>query len=293
MELCDQALYHGHVYARHNLATVTFVHMMSVESYLHQLLSNDSLSERVLKHFAVLAKILGHKDCTVIRRLQFNKDLIEVEGGVVFQMSARRFVPCPITPDSTPKISPRSYVKYDSTTLPEAGYAKILGLTITDDLKWTKHVTEIIKKANKRIYFVVQLKRAKVPPKEIITFYCSCVRPVLEYSSEVYHFALPVYLSNAIERVQRRVTSIIFPGIPYGERLERANLTTLHERRRQACGKIFSEISNNPTHKLFNLLPMRDDVTYDLRNKRNFKLPTGRTNRFLRYFIPASIREFS
>ena len=86
-------------------------------------------------------------------------------------------------------------------------HAKILGLTITDDLKWTKHVTEIIKKANKRIYFVVQLKRAKVPPKEIITFYCSCVRPVLEYSSEAYHFALPAYLSDAIERIQRRVTS--------------------------------------------------------------------------------------
>ena len=116
--------------------------------------------------------------------------------------------------------------------------AKILRHTITDDLKWTKHVTEIIKKANKRIYFVVQLKRAKVLPQEIITFYRSCVRPVLEYSSEVYHFALPVYLSDAIERVQRRVTSIIFPGISYGERLERTNLTTLHERRGQACGKV-------------------------------------------------------
>ena len=172
-------------------------------------------------------------------------------------------------------------------------HAKIPGLTITDDLKWTKHVTEIIKKANQRIYSVVQLKRAKVPPKEIITFYCSCVRPVLEYSSEVYHFAPPVYLSDAIERVQRRVTSIIFPGISYGERLQRANLTTLHECRRQACGKVFREISNNPTHKLFNLLPMTDEVAYDLRNKRNFQLPTVRTNRFLRSFIPASIREFS
>ena len=83
----------------------------------------------------------------------------------------------------------------------------ILGRTITDDLKWTKQVTETIKKSNKRIYFIVQLKRAQVPLKEITTFYCSCVRPVLEYSSEVLHFALPVYLSEAIERVQRRVTS--------------------------------------------------------------------------------------
>ena len=51
-----------------------------------------------------------------------------------------------------------------------ARHAKI-GLSIPDDLKWTKHVTEIIKKADKRIYFVVQLKRAKVPPKEIIILF--------------------------------------------------------------------------------------------------------------------------
>ena len=79
----------------------------------------------------------------------------------------------------------------------------------------------------------------------------------------------------------------------YGERLERANLTTLHERRLQACGKVFPEISNNHTLKLFNLLLMTDEVTYDLRNKRNFQLPTVRTNRILRSFIPANIREFS
>ena len=90
-------------------------------------------------------------------------------------------------------------VQLKSECLELVRHDKILGLTITDDLKRTKH-TEIIKKANKRIYFIVQSKRAKVPPKEIITFYCSCARPVLEYSSEVFHFALSVYLSGAIYR---------------------------------------------------------------------------------------------
>ena len=85
--------------------------------------------------------------------------------------------------------------------------AKVLGLTISIDLKWSKHVADIIKKANKRKYFIIQHKRAKVPPKEIIHFYCTCVGPVLEYSCEVFNFALPDYLSDAIERVQRRVTS--------------------------------------------------------------------------------------
>ena len=122
MEMWDHALYRGHIYARPNSATFTFLHMMSVESYLHHLLSNDSLRERVLKHFATLTKILGHKDCTVIRQLEFNNDLIEVAGGVVFKISARKFIPCPISAESIRKISPRSFLSYDSTTLPEAGY---------------------------------------------------------------------------------------------------------------------------------------------------------------------------
>ena len=40
-------------------------------------------------------------------------------------------------------------------------HAKMLGLTISSNLKWNEHVSKIIKKANKRPYFIVQLKRAK------------------------------------------------------------------------------------------------------------------------------------
>ena len=40
--------------------------------------------------------------------------------------------------------------------------AKILGLNISNNLKWNIHVTEIVKKASKRIYFLTQLKRSKV-----------------------------------------------------------------------------------------------------------------------------------
>jgi hypothetical protein len=63
--------------------------------------------------------------------------------------------------------------------------AKILGVTVGDDLRWSTHVLNIIKKANKRIFFIVQLKRDKILAKEILNFYCCCVRPVLEYACEV------------------------------------------------------------------------------------------------------------
>ena len=45
-------------------------------------------------------------------------------SGGVFQISVRRFIPCPITPDSIRKISTRSFVSYESSTSPEAGYFK-------------------------------------------------------------------------------------------------------------------------------------------------------------------------
>ncbi len=189
--------------------------------------------------------------------------------------------------------SPFPSVVLSSGTLELVEQAKVLGLTISNDLKWSKHVAEMINKVNKRIYFIIQLKRAKVPAKDIINFYCTCVRPVLEYSCEVFHFALSTYLSDAIEQVQRRITSIIYPGLPYPERLQKCNLIPLSDRRYKACSKLFNQLINKPHHKLSSLLPERYSANYDFRETREFHLPKIKTDRFLKTFIPACIKEFS
>ena len=44
---------------------------------------------------------------------------------------------------------------------------KLLGLTIATDLTWNDHVTEITKKASKRLHFLTQLKRAGVPKQDL------------------------------------------------------------------------------------------------------------------------------
>ena len=108
-------------------------------------------------------------------------------------------------------------LKINSGQIEVVNHARILGLTITKDLKWNQHITNIIKKANKRIYFIIQLKRAHVPEADIIYFYSTCVRPVMEFSCQVFHFALPSYLSNFLERIQKRVLSIIYPHTSYAD----------------------------------------------------------------------------
>ena len=81
---------------------------------------------------------------------------------------------------------------------------KILGVTICSDLKCNDHISGCIKKANKRLYFIVLLKRANVPLSDIVNFYCTVIRPVLGYCAPAFHHALPQYLSDDIERVQKR-----------------------------------------------------------------------------------------
>lgn len=77
----------------------------------------------------------------------------------------------------------------------------VFAVTISANLKWNlEH-----RKADKRLYFIVHLKRANVPCSDIVAFYYITITPALEHCAPVYHHALPQYFSDDIERVQKRV----------------------------------------------------------------------------------------
>ena len=80
--------------------------------------------------------------------------------------------------------------------------AKLLGVTISNNLTWNEHINEIIKKASKRLYFISQLRRARVAKQDLVLFYTSCIRSILTYASPVFFYVLPEYLKNEIERIQ-------------------------------------------------------------------------------------------
>ena len=67
---------------------------------------------------------------------------------------------------------------------------KLLGLNISNNLKWSHHIEEIVKKASTRLYFPRQLKRAKIAEKELLTFYMTCICPITEYACPVFHNGL-------------------------------------------------------------------------------------------------------
>ena len=146
-------------------------------------------------------------------------------------------------------------------------------------------MNKAIRKANKRIYFLVLLKRAGVNPHDIINFYCTVVRPVLEYCSLIFHHAFLKYIINNIERVQKRALSIISPDCSYSLCLCIYDLDTLWSRHEEQCFKLFNVISGN--QNLSHLLPPKNVNHYNLRRNRKYDLLSVRTKRFQWSFIPA------
>ena len=163
--------------------------------------------------------------------------------------------------------------------------AKILGLTVSNNLKWNNHIDQIISKARKRLYFLSQLKRARVGTKELVLFFTTCIRPILEYASPVFHNGLTNYLSQDLERIQKRAFRIILPWVSYEDALQSTGLRRLSHRRGGLSDKLFEEIVTDDSHKLYNLLPPRNEtVNMTLRSSHRFNV-AFQTNRFKNSFI--------
>ena len=77
-----------------------------------------------------------------------------------------------------------------------------------------------------------------------------CIRHILEYALTVFHYKLPNYLSDEIERVQKRALRIVCPSIHYNKALFESGLETLCASRHAACVKLFKL-----TIDLMNLFP--------------------------------------
>ena len=119
----NHALHRGFVHGKPVEASLTFLKMMDVGTYINKLLGNDALRERIVKHKHRIIQLLSHHGCEIIRQIEFHTDYVEVSGGKFFQLSARWFTECPPNMELG-KISPRMFMPYDSTTPPQPLYFK-------------------------------------------------------------------------------------------------------------------------------------------------------------------------
>ena len=163
--------------------------------------------------------------------------------------------------------------------------AKLLGVTISNNLSWHAHIKEVVKKASKRLYYLVQLKRARLPAKDLVLFYTSCVRSVMDYAVPAFYHSLPQYLKNELIRLEKRAISIINPGMDYSATGEILNIKPIEEHHNFLCKNLFDNVTKDPNHKLYDLLPQKHNWHHDLRNGHEFDIPRFNTNRTKNSFI--------
>ena len=169
--------------------------------------------------------------------------------------------------------------------------AKLVGVYIQSNLKWNAHVDFMIKKAHPRLYFLSQLRRARATSSDMVKFYTTIVRPVLEYAAPAWSSSLPEYLIYKIEQIQKRAMKIIHPGLRYETALQKSGLRTLLERRKSLCASFFHKIEQ-PNDKIHHLLPDKRDHKYGLRKQNKYCDIRTRTDRYKKSFIPYNIANF-
>ncbi len=64
---------------------------------------------------------------------------------------------------------------------------KLLGINITENLSWTSHISAVVKKAQKWLYFLRKLKKAKFPCQVLVNFYKGAIENILTGNITNWH----------------------------------------------------------------------------------------------------------
>jgi hypothetical protein len=170
---------------------------------------------------------------------------------------------------------------------------KLLGVNISSDLRWNEHIDTTCSKASKRLHYLSLLKRSSLSEKELIHYYKTVVRPVLEYACPVWQSSLTSDQHERIEAVQRRALRIISGSKDYDLQCAIYDIEPLSIRLRNLSKSFFDRICQ-PSDCLHYLLPPSrpSNATEKLRHFNKLPLIQCRTERFRKSFIPYSLTNF-
>ncbi len=147
-----------------------------------------------------------------------------------------------------------------------------LGVNISEDLTWTAHIQTQVKKARQRLYHLRQLRKFRVSPAILKTFYSGAIESVLTQCISVWYSNATKQDCKALQRVVRLAERISGSALP--------SLQDIYLKRcRSRAVKIIKD-SNHPGNCLFITLP----------SGKRFRSVLAKTERLRRSFYPQAIR---
>ena len=125
----------------------------------------------------------------------------------------------------------------DGTQLETMSETRLLGVIVSQDLKWSKNTDFICSKARRKLWILRRMQLLELTRAELFDVYRKEVRSILEFAVPVWHSSLTRKQRSEIEAVQKLAFKIIL-GTSYRQYSDACALLdtqTLEQRRTEIC----------------------------------------------------------
>ena len=165
---------------------------------------------------------------------------------------------------------------------------KYLGVCLSHNLSWSKHIEETCKSASKQIGLIYRIFYLHPSQATLRSLYVSLVRSKLEYAASVWD-PQQTTLRHTLEKTQNFALKVCTKNSSsdYAYHLNLTNLPFLSTRRLYLKLTFLFQILNGSF--LYPNAPLvRRNLSLNLRNSNNiqFKRPICHTNAYMNYFFP-------
>ena len=174
---------------------------------------------------------------------------------------------------------------------------KHLGIYLSNDCTWHKHIEYIKEKAWNRINVMRKLKY-ELDRQSLETIYLTFIRPVLEYANVVWDNCTH-YEKEELEKIQNEAARIVTGTtklVSIHALYEEIGWDTLDSRRRKHKLTLFYKMYTNQTPPyLSTLVPPSVNTfsEYSLRNSNDTQTVHARTTLYYNSFLPSTVREWN
>ena len=165
----------------------------------------------------------------------------------------------------------------DGTPLECITDTRLVGVVISQDLKWFKNTAYICEKARGKLWILRRMLKVDLDVNQLFDVYTKEIRSILEMAVPVWHSGLTKKQTADIESIQKLAMKIILQSnySGYASACEQFGAQTLEERRIKLCYKFATK-----NLKSENSFFTRVETTVDTRSRsdivREYKCNFGR-----------------
>ena len=167
---------------------------------------------------------------------------------------------------------------------------KLLGVTITSDLSWSAHITNITRRATKNLWVLIRFKNLGGTTDQLSIVYQTRIRSILEFAAPVFHSGLTKEQSSKIEMIQLKALAVILGKNynSYEEALTKLNLEKLDKRRAELCKKFAEKCTKSTRHA--SMFPKNNQPRANMRRPKLYEEFNCNTSRYYNSSIPYMAR---